>query len=64
MIIPIRKFGGMVTNPLQEDIPDFASVWNQNVDPTYQGQLRSVKDNAAAITAGGIICQTLAKVLS
>ncbi len=53
VIIPIRKFGGMIPNPQQEDIPDFASVWNQNVDPTFQGQLRGIKDNGTAYQANG-----------
>ena len=35
-LIPIRKFGGMITNPQGEDIPDFASEWNLNVDPETQ----------------------------
>ncbi len=51
--ISIRRFGGMITNPQQEDVPDFASAWNQNVDPTFQGQLRGIKDNGAAYQANG-----------
>ncbi len=53
MIIPIKKFGGMITNPQQEDVPDFASVWNQNVDPTNQSQLKGIKANEAAYQANG-----------
>ncbi len=54
VIIPIRKFGEMITNPQSEDIPDFSSEFNLNVDPVTQSQLRGIPDSGAAITAAGV----------
>ena len=53
MIIPIRHFGGMLTNPQGEDINDFSSEWNLNCDPETQSQLRGIADNGAAYQANG-----------
>jgi len=52
-LIPIRKFGGMFTNPQGEDIPDFSSEWNVNVDPQTQSQFRGVSDSGVAYQANG-----------
>lgn len=55
MIIPVRHFGGLVTNPQQEDIPDFSSAFNLNVDPEAQGQLRGIPTNGDAYTVARVI---------
>jgi len=52
-VIPLRKFGGMFTNPQGEDIPDFSSEWNINVDPQTQSQFRGIIDSGAAYQANG-----------
>ena len=53
-IINIPRFGGMITAEHQEDIPDFASAWNKNVDPESQSQLRGINTNGSAITAAAL----------
>jgi len=44
----------MVTNPHKEDIPDNnAAVWNQNIDPEFGGQMRSIKESGLTYQANG-----------
>ena len=53
-VISIRQFGGMITNPQQEDIPDNASVFAHNVDPqTEGGVLRGIEVHGTSYTANG-----------
>lgn len=50
--ISIRNFGGMMTNPHKEDIPDNMAVYALNIDPqTELGTLRGIEQNGASYTA-------------
>jgi len=53
-IISIPRFGGMITNPHQEDIPDTAGVFAGNIDPqTEGGVLRGMLTKGSSYTANG-----------
>lgn len=53
-VISIQHFGGMITNPHKEDIPDNMAVYALDIDPqTEIGVLRSVKTKGSSYTANG-----------
>ena len=53
-VISIRQFGGMVTNPEGEDIPDNMAEWARDTDPNYKGKLKGIPVNGSAVTAAGL----------
>ena len=50
-IISLKRFGGQITNPQSEDIPNETAVWARDTDPNYKGKLIGVPVNGSAITA-------------
>jgi hypothetical protein len=51
-VITLRRFGGMITNPQAEDIPDEMAIFAKNVDPmTEGGVLRGIPTKGAEYLA-------------
>ena len=50
-VISIERFGGQITNPQSEDIPNEMAVWARDTDPNYKGKLKGIPVNGSAITA-------------
>jgi len=44
-VISIQRFGGMITNPEGEDIPDNMAEWARDTDPNYKGKLKGIPIN-------------------
>jgi hypothetical protein len=54
-LIPIDRFGGLYTNPHQEDIPDSAASFSLNVDPmALAGTLQGMLNTGAQYTANSV----------
>lgn len=61
-VISIQYFGGMVTNPHKEDIPDNMAVYANNVDPQAElGVLKGVEDDGASYPAYGSAIQAVSE---
>ena len=53
-IISIKRFGGAVTTPQQEDIPNELAVFCKDLDPqTERGTIRGMPEEGAAYSANG-----------